>query len=92
MRVTNTTVLSFGLVILGIVGAATSASAQDCSWYARKALEQQKRNTEERCGLKGPEWNLDVSAHLAWCRGVSPQEWQRQAQLRDQLLSKCGQH
>lgn len=75
-------VLVFGLT-------AGAAQAQDCSWYARKALEQQKRNAELKCGLQGPEWTRDLAAHLAWCKGVAPLDWQKQAQLRDQLLTKC---
>lgn len=83
---------SFAVAALALCAAVAGlhrAAAQDCNWYARKALEQQKRNTEERCGLKGPEWNLDLPSHFAWCRNVSPQQWQQQAQLRDQLLAKC---
>ena len=67
-----------------------AAWAQDCNWYARKALEQQKQNADRKCGFRGPEWHLDLSAHMSWCRGVAPREWQRQAQLREQELTKCA--
>lgn len=69
---------------------ATSAQAQaNCDWYARKALEQQRANVERQCGFKGPSWSSDYKDHLAWCKSTSPDDWKRQAQLRDQQLAKC---
>lgn len=82
-------VLACAAALLGGTALVRPADAQDCNWYARKALEQQKQNAERKCGFRGPEWNVDLNAHLGWCRGVAPQEWQKQAQLRDRQLARC---
>jgi hypothetical protein len=78
----------------GLIGCAVltvSALAQaTCDWYARTALQQQKLNLDRKCGFNGPSWSLDRNAHMAWCASVSPTEWRRQAQFRDQELSKCA--
>jgi hypothetical protein len=85
------TCMAGGLAALASLAILVSpAVAQDCNWYARKALEQQKENADRKCGFRGPEWHVDLSAHMSWCRNTAPREWQRQAQLRDQQLAKCG--
>jgi hypothetical protein len=76
--------------VLAAGALAPAAEAQDCSWYARKALEQQKVNADRKCGFRGPEWNRDLNAHMIWCKDVAPQVWRKQAQLRDQQLAKCS--
>lgn len=69
---------------------APAAHAQaSCDWYARKALEQQRANIERQCGFKGPSWTSDYKEHLTWCKSTSPDDWKRQAQMRDQQLAKC---
>ena len=73
------------------LAASTGAQAQaTCDWYANTALQQQKRNIDQKCGFKGESWSFDRSAHMEWCRGVGPTEWKRQAQFRDQELAKCS--
>lgn len=77
---------------VSLVAAAPApfAFAQDsCEWYARTALEQQRRNVERNCGFTGPSWSSDRARHLAWCKSSSPDEWKRQAQIREQQLAKC---
>ena len=69
---------------------AQATSGANCDWYARTALKQQQENEQRGCGLKGPEWNWDLSAHTNWCRGVPPDLWKKQAQLREQQLSSCA--
>ena len=75
---------------LGAIAAGQSAQAQaTCDWYANTALQQQKVNVDRKCGLKGESWSFDRSSHMTWCQGVGPDQWKRQAQFRDQELSKC---
>jgi hypothetical protein len=73
------------------LGAAVSvASAQaTCDWYANTALQQQKVNADRKCGFKGESWSFDRMSHMQWCQSVSPDQWKRQAQLREQELNKC---
>lgn len=72
------------------VGLPVAASAQaNCEWYARTALQQQQDNERLKCGFKGPEWNADMRAHLAWCGTVAPDVWKQQAQKRAQQLVAC---
>lgn len=69
----------------------TGASAQaNCDWYANTALQQQKVNADRKCGFKGESWSFDRSSHIAWCQSVSPEQWRRQAQFREQELQKCA--
>ena len=70
---------------------ASAASAQaNCDWYAKTALKQQQENDQRKCGLKGPEWSTDLTAHMNWCRTVAPDMWKKQAQQRDQQLAACA--
>lgn len=78
------------------VGAASgltlsSAAAQStCEWYGRHALKQQQENAERKCGFSGPEWSLDIKAHVTWCATVAPDVWKKAAQKRDQDLAACA--
>ena len=76
---------------VGIVALGQPAGAQGtCEWYAKTALEQQKANIDRKCGLTGPEWSSDRASHMLWCSGVGPDQWKKQAQLREQALAtKC---
>ena len=90
------TQLSFAraAVVAGLIGAAwlgvSEAGAQaNCDWYAKTALKQQQENERLKCGFKGPAWTIDLKAHQAWCGSVSPDEWRKEAQKRDQELAAC---
>jgi hypothetical protein len=54
------------------------------------ALKQQQENEQRKCGFTGPEWRFDLTAHMEWCRGVAPDVWKKQAQLRNQQLEDCA--
>ena len=73
-----------------LVAYSQAAFAQaNCDWYANTALQQQKVNVDRKCGFKGESWSFDRASHIGWCLGVSPDQWKRQAQFRDQELAKC---
>ncbi len=75
----------------GLATAASIASAQaTCDWYANTALQQQKVNVDRKCGFKGESWSFDRTSHMHWCQSVGPDQWKRQAQLREQELNKCA--
>lgn len=69
--------------------SAAFAQAATCDWYANTALQQQKINIERKCGFKGESWSFDRNSHIVWCQSVAPHEWRRQAQFREQELTKC---
>ena len=73
----------------GAAGLASMASADGCDTYGKRALTQQKENESNKCGLSGSEWSSDLKAHMSWCAGVSPQEWQSMLQKRKQALAEC---
>ncbi len=84
--------LSTGLLsaLLGLAATTTAyAQAATCDWYANTALQQQKVNVDRKCGQKGESWSFDRAAHMVWCQSVSPDQWKKQAQFRDQELAKC---
>lgn len=81
---------STALVIVWCASLSAPAVAQTtCDWYAKTALEQQKVNEDRKCGFKGQSWSSDRSAHMSWCREVTPERWKQQAQQREQQLEKC---
>ena len=86
---------AFSLIAIATLLAAgalapEASSQSNCEWYAKTALKQQQENEQRKCGLKGPEWSSDLVAHMSWCRGVAPDAWKKQAQLRDQQLAACA--
>src|SRR5262249_33942765 len=40
-----------------------------CRSYAIEAVQMQKQNIEQHCGLEGPRWDENVQAQFAWCLG-----------------------
>lgn len=72
-----------------LVPAALAQAQGNCEWYANTALLQQKINTDRKCGFTGPAWSSDRAAHLTWCASVAPDLWKKQAQQREQMLTKC---
>lgn len=84
------TIAAAAALISGLFGAVSSVSAQaTCDWYANTALQQQKANVDRKCGFKGESWSFDRGAHILWCQSVGPDQWKRQAQFREQELTKC---
>ena len=81
-----------GFAALGsmIAGAGVATAQGTCEWYARTAIKQQQENEQKKCGFKGPEWNADLRAHMAWCASVAPDVWKKSAQKRDQDLAACA--
>lgn len=89
MKIGRTLLSLSAAAAIGCMSAAPALAQATCDWYAKTALEQHKVNLERKCGLKGLSWSSDRQAHMAWCATVAPDEWKKQAQLRDQALSKC---
>jgi hypothetical protein len=73
--------------VLTLNGAAAQST---CEWYGRHALKQQQENAERKCAFVGPEWSLDIKAHMTWCASVAPDVWKKAAQKRDQDLAACA--
>lgn len=78
-------------LLLGpILANVAVAQVTSCEWYARTALDQQRRNIDRACGFTGQSWSSDRDRHLTWCKQSSPDEWKREAQQREQMLAKCA--
>lgn len=61
-----------------------------CHQYATTAIDQQKENQENTCGLSGPEWNLDYHWHYNWCvQGDNVRLTAAANQKRAQQLKGC---
>lgn len=84
--------LKSGLIAtIGLAAFSSVAVAADsCDTYGKLALQQQKQNESGKCGFSGPEWSSDLKAHIGWCGGVSPQEWQAMLQKRTRMLAECA--
>jgi hypothetical protein len=72
-----------------VVFAPVHAQMASCNWYADTALIQQQRNEQGKCGFKGTSWSIDRPAHIAWCARQSPDRWQAEARMREQMLADC---
>jgi hypothetical protein len=83
-------VLVAGMIVAPGPAGAQAVAQTTCEWYARTAVKQQQENEQKKCGFKGPAWTSDLKAHQAWCASVSPEEWRRSAQKRDQDLAACA--
>lgn len=76
--------------VLAAAGLASGAQAQaNCDTYGKLALQQQQENVDGKCGFTGPAWSPDLSAHMAWCGSVGPDQWKIQLQTRKQQLDAC---
>ena len=79
--------IAAALASASFIPAATAAD--NCETYGKLALGQQKQNESLKCGFSGSEWSSDLKAHITWCGGVSPQEWQDMLKKRTQKLEEC---
>ena len=76
---------------MAVLASSSAAMAQaNCETYGRLALKQMQENEQKKCGLKGPEWNTDMKAHMTWCGSVGPDQWKVQLQKREQALAVCS--
>jgi hypothetical protein len=83
-----TLVLAAGITVMSAGGPAFAQAS--CDMYGKLALKQMQENEQKKCGLKGPEWNTDLKAHMAWCGTVGPDQWKIQLQKREQALAACA--
>jgi hypothetical protein len=62
-----------------------------CQWYADTATAQAAMNAGHECGLTGPRWTLDRSAHYRWCvlAKVPLATLESEVETRRALLAKC---
>lgn len=88
LKTTKLAVFSGSAAILAC-GLAPSAFADSCESYGKLSMQQQKDNEANKCGLSGSEWSSDLKAHVAWCSGVSPQDWQAMLKKRQSALESC---
>jgi hypothetical protein len=78
------------LATLFAVALPASAFAQaNCETYGKLALQQQKDNEANQCGLTGPDWHSDLKDHVTWCTKVGPDKWKEQIQNRNTALADC---
>lgn len=82
--------LSLAAGVATAMAVAGAQAAEGCETYGKLALQQQKQNESNKCGFSGAEWSSDLKAHISWCNGVSPQEWQQMLKKRTDMLSGCG--
>ncbi len=63
-----------------------------CAAYGDTAVEQQRTNTSEGCGLSGAPWSDDRQYHVQWCASLG-EDYRDQAlagqELRSKALREC---
>lgn len=63
---------------------------RDCTVYAIQAINQEKENADNGCGLKGPEWSADPFYHYNWCVRADMDRANAGADLRRRALAACS--
>lgn len=77
--------------VMGLAATTSVVQAQtNCATYGNLALKQARESQQRKCGFKGPRWSTDLKAHVAWCGGVGPVDWQRELKKRASMLKQCG--
>jgi hypothetical protein len=87
-----------------LIGAATAIAAsmggsahaqggdkmQFCVDYANEAVEMQRRNIRDGCGIKGARWHEWWDGHYGWCKDwVGPEQVREQTLLRRAEMERC---
>lgn len=88
-QIEKTILTAFAGVFAVMVGMSGVRAQDSCATYGRLALKQMQENEQKKCGLKGPEWSMDLKAHVDWCATVSADQWKAQIQKREQALASC---
>ena len=71
-------------------GGSQGTEKETCQVYAESAVAQQRENLERGCGYQGPEWNLDLRAHLNWClHGENVKFAAQGTRGREDALARC---
>jgi len=60
-----------------------------CKYYAKTAVEQNKKNIQLKCGFKGSRWNNDKQGQEKWCLNVLDIVSQEENTARKQKLKTC---
>lgn len=60
-----------------------------CISYAQQAIDAQRENNNNHCGLTGDRWSPQFNDHRSWCMGVaqSTSDWETNGRRED--LAKC---
>ena len=69
---------------------AHAASQLSCKEYGYQAVKQVQEAERANCNLTGPRWSKDLTAHVEWCRSVSPDAWLAELKARTDELKKCA--
>lgn len=83
-----------GMVFVSVFAVSQSAVAQagkraKCVRYAQTAVDQQRQNSRNRCGLAGFEWHLNEPAHFGWCLTVGKRARKNGTKFRRRALNRC---
>lgn len=84
------TALAVAAAMAAIVLAPSASQAGSvCSWYLKKALQQQQLNVQKKCAMKGDQWDTNPAIHLKWCAGAGPDKSKTMVAERDRALAAC---
>ena len=72
------------------MGGGGSGAHRRCNIYALVAIGQNNANVSSNCGLHGPRWQNDYSAHYNWCRNVPKHAARGETDARMQQLRACA--
>lgn len=63
---------------------------QQCTQYARTAVNQHQININKKCGFDGPRWSTNYTGHYNWCLGVSENAAHQETQARNISIDNCA--
>ncbi len=80
------------LVLVAAQPPLHAASQEYCKKYVKQALEQQRRNIGNQCGLTGSLWSDNFFVHAYYCTGASEAAAANNRISRENALKACKPH
>ena len=79
---------------IALAPVARAADREFCERYARHAREQTERAREGRCwrtfDMRNARWESSYEDHFRWCRRADFREVERESEIRQHELRRCG--
>ncbi len=88
----NTILAAFlGLALVAATADDVSAESktQFCSSYTTSAVNQQRQNRQQNCGLTGNRWHTNRSTHHTWCMFNDRSRARSERGARERALERC---
>lgn len=83
------TIALCGLLYFPNAYSDTSAKTYHCNYYARDAVEQQRKNLQFQCGYQSLRWSSNKEGQQKWCMTVRESISNKENRTRKEMLDRC---